>query len=140
MVSALRVGHADRRVAGALAKLMWNNIPWVIKRLHALSEFNGMSAAEVFPLVPPGLHVVHIVRHDRIRQAISWAKAAQDGVWFASDDAPAQPTGAPTYNYEFIHNLERLIVDGEQGRRGLCRDIDVTPYEVVYEDLVTWTR
>jgi trehalose 2-sulfotransferase len=119
------------------AKLMWNNLPWVTARLNALAEFAGMTTAQVFPLVFPGLRVVHVVRRDRVRQAISWAKAVQDGVWFASDDAPAQPSRTPEYSFEFISGLEAVIAEGEVGWRGLYDELGVTPYEVVYEDLDT---
>jgi LPS sulfotransferase NodH len=119
------------------AKLMWNNLPWVTGRLNGLPEFAGLTTAELFPIVFPDLRPVHLTRADRARQAISWAKAAQDGVWFASDEMPARPTGTPVYNFEFISKLEALIVEGENGWRDLFRQLGVTACEVTYEDLVT---
>jgi LPS sulfotransferase NodH len=128
-----RLGTTDNAVFGI--KLMWNNLPWVTRRLQALPQFQGLGSAALLPEVFPGLHLVHITRRDRVGQAISWAKAAQDGVWVATDDAPATPTGQPVYDFGLINGLERLIVEGENGWRDVFRELDLEPYEVHYEDL-----
>lgn len=130
-----RLGATDNGVFGI--KLMWNNLPWVTRRLQALPQFEGMSTAELLPAVFPALHMIHIIRRDRVGQAISWAKAAQDGVWVATDDAPAAPVAAPVYNFELIRGLAGLIEEGERGWRHLFREIGVEPYAVVYEELDT---
>ena len=130
-----RLGTSDNGVFGI--KLMWNNLPWVTRRLQALPQFQGLPTAALLPAVFPGLHVVQIIRRDRLGQAISWAKAAQDGVWVTTDDAPAVPVGRPVYDFGFINGLERLIVEGENGWRDLFRELEIQPYEVLYEELVT---
>jgi LPS sulfotransferase NodH len=128
-----RLGTTDNGVFGI--KLMWNNVPWVTRRLQSLPQFGGLATATLLPAVFPGLQVVQITRRDRVGQAISWAKAAQDGVWVVTDGTPATPTGKPVYDFGFINGLERLIVEGENGWRNLFRELELKPYEVVYEDL-----
>ena len=130
-----RVGTTRNGVFGL--KLMWNNLPWVTQRLNALAEFAGMSTAEWFPLVFPDLRPVHIVRRDRVRQAISWLRAAQDGVWVVSDDQPAHPLARPEYDFDVLVGMQRLIVEGENGWRRLFQELGVTSCEVVYEELAT---
>ena len=129
------VGSTGNGVFGA--KLMWNNVPWVLAKFHEMKTYSGMTRAEVLHAAFPDLHVVHLTRRDRVRQAISWARAAQDGVWVVSDEEPARPAGDPSYVAEFIAGLEGLIVDGEQGWRDLYGELGLVPYEVVYEDLLT---
>lgn len=116
---------------------MWNNLPWVTRRLQALPHFDGLATAALFPKVFAGLHVVQILRRDRVAQAVSWAKAAQDGVWVALDDMPATPSAKPVYDFGLIRGLEGLIVEGEKGWRELFRELELEPYEVVYEELAT---
>jgi LPS sulfotransferase NodH len=70
-----------------------------------------------------------------VRQAVSWARAAQDGVWIVSAAEPAQPVAEPHYDYDFISGLERLLREREEGWRQLYEELDVVPHEVVYEDL-----
>ena len=73
-----------------------------------------------------------------MRQAISWLKAAQDGVWVVSDEQPAHPVARPEYEFEVLVGMQRLIVEGENGwRRQLFQEIGVNSCEIVYEDLAT---
>jgi len=129
------VGSTANGVFGA--KLMRNNVEWVMRKFHEMPRFAGRPRADVFHEVFPNLHVVHLVRRDRVRQAVSWARAEQDGVWVVSEHEPAVPSAAPAYDAGFIAGLERLIVDGEREWWSLYDELGVTPYEVVYEDLVT---
>jgi LPS sulfotransferase NodH len=129
------VGSTPNGVFGL--KLMWNNLPWVTQRFNALPEFAGMSTAEWFPQVFPDMRPVHIVRRDRVRQAISWLKAAQDGVWVVSGEQPAQPLATPAYDFDVLVGMQRLIVEGEDGWRRLFHDIGVSSCEIVYEELAT---
>lgn len=117
------------------AKLAWNNIAWVLRRLRAVPRFAGLGRSAALHALFPDLHVVHLVRRDRVAQAVSWARAAQDGVWVVSDLEAARPVAEPEYDYELISNLERLIIEGERGWRRLCTELDVSPLAVAYEDL-----
>lgn len=119
------------------AKLMWNNVPWAVRKFQEMSPFAAMGRAAIFSTAFPGLRVVNVTRRDRVAQAVSWARMAQDGVWVVSDDEPAIPARTPEYDFELISALERLITVGEQQWRMLYEELGLTPYEVVYEDLVT---
>jgi trehalose 2-sulfotransferase len=118
------------------AKLMWNNVPWAVAKFQEMPRFGGLDRAAVFHAAFPNLHVVHVTRRDHIRQAVSWARMAQDGVWVVSDDEPARPIGPPQYDFDLISGLEALIVESERGWRDLFDELGLTPYEVVYEELV----
>jgi LPS sulfotransferase NodH len=119
------------------AKLMWNNVVWAVAKFQEMPRFSGLERAAVFHAAFPDLHVVYVTRGDRVRQAVSWARMAQDGVWVVSDDEPARPTRPPQYDFDLISGLEGLIVEGERGWRELFDELGLTPYEVLYEELVT---
>ena len=130
-----RLGSTPNGVFGA--KLMWNNVRWAVAKFKEVPRFSGLDRAELFHAAFPGLRIVNVTRRDRVRQAVSWARMAQDGVWVVSDDEPARPKGRAEYNRKRIAALEALILDGERGWRDLYAELGVTPHEVVYEDLVS---
>jgi trehalose 2-sulfotransferase len=113
-----RLGTTPNGVFGS--KLHWNNVPWAVAKFQELPRFAGFSRAEVLHRAFPGLHVVHLTRRDRVAQAVSWARAARDGVWtdWVNRPSPIRPP-APRYDATFIGNLEGLIADGERGWREL---------------------
>ena len=129
-----RLGTTPNGVFGA--KLMWNNVPWVLQKLWELPRFAGLDRAEALHALFPNLHVIRLTRRDRVSQAVSWARAAQDGVWVVSDTEHAGAGGEPTYRYDFIAGLEGLLIEGEHGWPELCAELGVTPLDIVYEDLV----
>jgi len=116
-------------------KLMWNNIPWVLDKLHEIPRFAGVERAEAFRRLFPNLHMIRLTRRDRAAQAVSWCRAAQDGVWVVSDWEPAAPGAVPEYRYDIISGMEDLLIEGEVGWPVLCDEIGITPFDVVYEDL-----
>ena len=100
------------------------------------AEFAGRCSGVFQGPAFPGLGVVNVTRRDRVAQAVSWARMAQDGVWVVSETEPAIPARTPEYDFELISALERLITAGEEQWRLLYEELGLTPYEVVYEDLV----
>lgn len=92
--------------------------------------------ADIFRAVFPDIKVVHLVRRDVVRQAVSWARAAQDGVWVVSESEAADPAAQPVYDYEFVSNLVVLLLRGERGWNRFSGQLGLIPHKVVYEDLV----
>lgn len=82
-----RLGSTPNGVFGA--KLMWNNLQWAVSNFKVIPRFSGLDRAELFHAAFPGLRVVNVTRRDRVRQAVSWSRMAQDGVWVVSDEEPA---------------------------------------------------
>jgi LPS sulfotransferase NodH len=129
-----RLGTTANGVFGA--KLMWNNVPWILEKLHELPRYAHLGRTPAFHSLFPNLRVVHLRRRDRARQAVSWARAAQDGVWVVSDTEPATPTTKPMYSFEFISGLEGLIAEGDEGWPVFCDELGVERLAVSYEELV----
>jgi trehalose 2-sulfotransferase len=129
-----RLGTTPNGVFGA--KIMWNIVPHVLEKLWEMPRFAGLDRAETFHALFPNLRVIRLTRRDRVRQAVSWARAAQDGVWVVTDTEPAAPSAEPVYDRDFISGLEGLLVESEQGWPKLCAELGVTYLDVVYEDLV----
>ncbi len=136
---AYRLGSTPNRVFGA--KIHWSNLRWALAKFSEMPRFAGLDRGAILHAAFPDLRVIDVTRRDRVRQAVSWARMAQDGMWVAPADEPepAWPpaAGPPRYDYRLIAGLEALIAKGEAGWRQLYRELGLTPYQVVYEDLAS---
>jgi LPS sulfotransferase NodH len=134
-----RLGTTPNGVYGA--KIHWHNLSWALARFSEMPRFAGLGRAAILRAAFPGLRVIDVTRRDRVRQAVSWARMAQDGMWVEPVDQPEPPwpppAGAPAYDYGLIAALEALIAEGEAGWRQLYQELGLTPCRVVYEDLVS---
>jgi LPS sulfotransferase NodH len=118
-------------------KLMWNYFAETLAKLRALPEFAGLSRPALISAVFPNPVVVHLIRRDELRQAVSWARAALDGVWIDADDAPAEAASEPAFDATLIGNLVRLVRQGREGWRTVVAELDRPSREVVYEDFAS---
>jgi len=117
-------------------KIMWNYFHKVIDKLTVLPGYEGLSAPQLMAAVFPNLHFIWMVRRDKVRQAVSWAKAAQTDIYaWHKGNAPI-PKGEPTFDFTFVDNLHRLILKGEAGWQSFFDACGVQPIKVLYEDLI----
>ena len=81
----------------------------------------------------PGLRIVHLVRREKVRQAISLWRVASSGMWHIPDDAGTQ-TGRPDYDFEaLLWNFAAVMCDDRMWIDHFARTrSDVLT--VVYED------
>jgi LPS sulfotransferase NodH len=116
---------------------MWNYFGEVVRKLREMPEYQGLPVEGLLPVVFPNLHYIWIVRRDKVRQAVSWAKAAQTGVYAWIGDDPPIPAKEPHFDFTLIDNLRRLVLEGEAGWQAYFEACGVNPFMVVYEELVT---
>lgn len=127
-----RVGTTSNGVFGAT--LMWNYVGWAMENFREIARFSRASNEELFGFIFPGLQVIHVIRKDRLRQAISWLRAAEDGVWVVSAGEPARPQREPVFQYDVIVGMMDLIAQGEAAWMDLYQKLGVNPVVVVYEE------
>ena len=110
-----RLGSTPNGVFGA--KIHWNCLRWALAKFSEMPRFAGLDQAAILRTAFPDLRVVDVMRRDRVRQAVSWARMAQDGMWVDPVGQPEPawppPTGPPRYDYELIAALEALIAESE---------------------------
>lgn len=132
-----RLGSTSNGVFGA--KIHWNTLRWALAKFSQMPRFAGLDRVAILRTAFPDLRVIDVTRRDRVRQAVSWARMAQDGMWVDPVGHPEPPwpppTGPPRYDYQLIAALETLIAEGETGWRQLYNELGLTPYQVVYEEL-----
>jgi LPS sulfotransferase NodH len=130
-----RVGTTDNGVFGV--KLMFNNLDRIVSNFHEMPQYAGLDRSAIFHAVFPNLHVIDVKRRDHLRQAISWARMAQTGLYVNSKEKQLEPTGEAFYDAEMIKAMIALIEEGERGWAEFYKELNLTPYEIVYEDLLT---
>ena len=130
-----RVGTTDNGVFGV--KLMFNYLDKIVSNFLEMPQYADLDRAAIFHAVFPNLHVIDVKRRDHLRQAISWARMGQTGVYVVTKDWQPEPAGEPVYDFEMIKAMIGLIEDGERGWAEFYNELSLRPYEIVYEDLLT---
>jgi len=96
----------------------------------------ALSDAELVRTVFPDLRFVYLTRRNKVRQAVSFRRAQQTGVWERYSGEAA--TTSPQLEFDFAA-LERSVHDltlREARWQDLFDALGVSPYTVVYEDYV----
>lgn len=89
-------------------------------------------SAELFRLLTPNLLCVHIVRRDKLAQAVSCWAAMQSGAWHCGQPGQREPV----YSYPAIDHLRRLLEDHDASWLRLFSDAGIAPHTVTYDELV----
>lgn len=100
------------------------------------AERDGASAHDLLAAAFPRLGYVWLSRRDRVRQAVSWERAAQTGVWTHTGARPPIAVPRPRFDAAAIHRRLEDIDRDERWWEDLFAAADVEPVRVSYEDLV----
>jgi LPS sulfotransferase NodH len=101
-------------------------------KTHYHQLVDAFGAVEPFGRFP-NLHLVYVRRLDRLRQAVSFARATQTEQWSSLHKAPVVP---PTYDREQIRLMLHWIEREEAAWEYLFGDSGAPLYRVIYEDFV----
>lgn len=117
------------------AKVKWPNIPCFSEMLGDLPEREHSKLAERLDPLFPNLRYVWVTRRDKVRQSVSLVKARQSAQWKAMSGEP-QRSDTGDYNFHVIDMALRRIVSEECAWEEFFTRAGITPFTVVYEDLV----
>ncbi|MCC2629268.1 MAG: hypothetical protein K0S14_2918 [Thermomicrobiales bacterium] len=110
-------------------------------------ELAELPLPEILYRLFPNLHFVWVTREDKVRQAISWFKARQTGVWgqdqeqsapklgraWRLGDEPLQP-GELAFDYDGIAALMRQAEAEDAAIGQFFATSGIEPFRVVYEE------
>jgi LPS sulfotransferase NodH len=129
------------------AKLLYGQL----RHLERLARQEDEIAALAFPralgTLFPNLHLIWATRRDKIRQAVSWFKARQTGVWgqeagreavklgraWRLGEEPLQP-GELDFDYDDIAALLRRAEDEDEAIGRFIAESGLPSFPVVYEE------
>src|SRR5215203_999286 len=133
-------------LAGDPKEFFGHKMPFWMERWRTPS-LAELPLAEILDRLFPNLHLVWVTREDKVRQAISWFKARQTGIWgqdqgqsapklgraWRLGDEPLQP-GELAFNYDGIATLLRQAEAEDAAIGQFFTMSGVEPFRVVYEE------
>lgn len=118
------------------SKMMRNYFRPVVEGLQALDGYASLPAPALLDKLLPNLRYIWLERQDKVRQAVSWALAAQTGIYSAAQSATQTPQQAPTFDYTLIDNLYNLVLECDADWQAYFTDNQIEPFKVDYEAFV----
>jgi LPS sulfotransferase NodH len=118
------------------AKLPWNALAGLLGKLAELPGCAALGEAERLAAAFDGPRFIHLQRRDRVRQAVSWAIAAQTGHYSSRAAASLPRLCEPSFDLELLDRLGRAIDAGEAGWATFFAAAGSEPLRLYYEDLV----
>jgi trehalose 2-sulfotransferase len=129
------------------AKLIYRQLIHLESLARREPELANLPVLEILQRLFPDLHFVWVTREDKVRQAISWLKARQTGVWghaqgqstpklgraWRLGDEPLQP-GELAFDYHGIDTLVRQAEAEDAAISELFATSGIEPFRVVYEE------
>ncbi|MDQ6808620.1 MAG: Stf0 sulfotransferase family protein [Verrucomicrobiota bacterium] len=127
----VRNGSSANAVFGF--KLMSWYLESFLGRLRGSGRFGGGSDAAVLRAAFPRLQFLHVVRENKLRQAISKARALQTGVWKLKSEE--QQADAPEFDAALIDDCLAAIERDEQTWSHFFQRDGLQPFQIEYERL-----
>lgn len=138
VATALRIHTSPNGVHGV--KLFYDHL--YASPFTTLAAQRGLPPEAALRLYYPGAQYIHLSRRDLRGQALSYYRALQTDVWFAS--APGQRLApvrlgvpdTPPLNPAKVLECERDICHEEQSWAQFYQRQRITPLRLIYEDLI----
>lgn len=108
----------------------------LLKNYQELPQYKELEAHELLNALLHNPKYIWITRRDKVRQAVSLFKAMQTDIWKKPTGINARPKKQPTFDYISIEHCRMEIEKSEQNWADFFKRHNVTPFTVVYEDLV----
>jgi LPS sulfotransferase NodH len=136
----LELGSTPNGVFGLKVSTGGGYFASVIELVRHVPEYSGAGRPdpEVMAAAFPGLRYVWLTRRDKVRQAVSWWKAAQTNRWqrYRDEAEPAGQGAAPEFVFEAVDQLVQEAVAREAAWQRYFTEGGIRPLTLVYEDFV----
>jgi trehalose 2-sulfotransferase len=126
-------GSTPNGVLGLKAHL--DQLEHLMFRLSMAPVMPGLSVRATLDSVLPPMTMIWTRRRDKVRQAVSWGRALQTGVWFAIDGLRIAQHAEPAFNPEMLLRLHRRLLVQEAAWREFFSAYGSSPIVIDYEDL-----
>jgi trehalose 2-sulfotransferase len=134
----VQAGLAEGRTENGVfaARIMWGTLEEVAGKLRTIYRDLPGGDVSLLNRAFGRTRFVYLRRGDVLRQAVSWLRAEQTGVWFQTDE-PGQDRPEQELRFDFgrIHELAQLISEHNAAWQEWFASAGVRPHPVRYEDL-----
>jgi LPS sulfotransferase NodH len=138
------------------SKIMWPQLELVIETIKSVFGKQHLTDPEAMNAVFPQLRYVYIYRENKIRQAVSFAKAIQSKEWLDFDRSDPCNTESfighfselfefygktvkkqkISYDFDLISQLHNSILQQDQAWEKYFKLSGIHPFRVIYETLI----
>ena len=130
----LEEGRSDNGVFGT--KLLWYQADRLEHELPGALGSPGMSLSQVLATMLADPKYIYLTRRDRVRQAVSFARAIQTEQWRSMDEAASEPH----YDADAITRALHFLAEEETSWEDFFTRHGISPYCLVYEGLDSTPR
>lgn len=134
LAKVMALGTTPNGVFGA--KIMCFTFPTILAKFQGIPGCTGKSVPELLSMLFPNLHYIFITRRDKLRQAISYVRALETGVWRQGKRVPTPDYRTLPFNPAAIDARLQQIQQEEIWMHEFFERYDIEPFKVVYEDFV----
>lgn len=128
----------ERRNGVFAVKQMWRSLEAFLNDIrHNHAEFSPRSDESLLrDLLGGEIHYIMLTRQDKIRQAVSYAKARQTGHWRQQDDALPYRRDLLLYTYSDVAQAADDVSRAEDKWYDFFDRAGIQPLTIIYEDLL----
>lgn len=105
----------------------------MVRRFPAFQNRN-ISPSAIMADLFPDLHYIWLTRRDKVRQAVSLARAMQSGVFHTHVEPRAATHRKPVFQYRSIDSLVQALVMRDVTWQEYFTEAGIVPLTLVYED------
>lgn len=131
----LSLGSTPNGVFGII--IQWDYLHHIFRNYRTLPPYAQLSDRQLLDALFLNPKFIWLQRRNKVRQAISWIKARQTGVWKLQEGKTAVSGSAPslTYDYFLIDQNVKRFEAAEEAWAAFFQTNQIEPFVVVYEDL-----
>jgi LPS sulfotransferase NodH len=134
MAEVLRRGTSSNGVFGT--KMMWGYFSHFRKQVRHLPGNRYRATQEGLNSVFPELSYIWIRRRDKVRQAVSHARARQTNVWAVTAESVPETIRKPVFSFQQLHFMVCELEAHDAAWQRYFATHTIRPYVVFYEDFV----
>src|SRR5262249_36782738 len=134
IAEVLRRGTSSNGVFGV--KMMWGDFGPFRKQIQHLPGNRYRTMHKALTTVFPQLSYIWMRRRDKVRQAVSHAKARQTNVWTVTDELAPKAIRKPVFSFLQLHFMVHELEEHESAWQHYFTTHNIRPYIVFYEDFI----
>ena len=118
-------------------KLLWQEFSYCIEQIRKLEGNEHLSIPELLSKAFPHHQSIWITRDDKVRQAISWWRAAKTSIWRKPKGVPGRESNQHLdFDFHQVDISYQKLVKSEAQMQTYFYIFGIEPLHVVYEDFI----
>ncbi len=130
----LNVGSTPNGVFGIV--IFWDYVHYIWQHYRQLPSYQGLSLPQTLNKLFCAPRYIWLTRRDKVRQAVSLAKAIQTDQWRKTAVEPSLPPSSLTFDFVEIEFRRQQLATRDNAWQTFFTTNHITPFIVSYEELI----